>query len=206
MAKRLNDEPKVLDALTALAAVYGKPMSEAWYGGYCIGLRGLTPDQVERAVALAMERNKFMPTPAELRELAGEMKSGDRAIHAWIAFERAVASVGAYRSVDFDDPTLNATIRSLGGWVACCDMPATEFDTFLRQRFLKSYESLYATGVGTEEGSALMGIAERSNRTLGHATKEPDRITTGLPGSGGEPRITNKRPAASLPRVELKRA
>jgi len=145
-----------------------------------------------------------MPTVSELRALTGETTPEDRALLAWGAFEKAVVRVGYYRSPNFDDPLINATVRHLGGWTRVCELDGEEFDKWLRKDFLKTYEALSRTGVGDEQAAPLVGYAERQNRSLGYDRSE-DRcdVRTGLPWAGEPPkRLENRRPA-NVPRVEL---
>ena len=124
----------VVMAVATLSEAFGRTSTEATVRAYTIGLEGLSPEQVERATGIALRSCKFMPSPAEIRELSGEAKSADRAEIAWAVFERNVRLVGGYKSVCFDDPALNFTVGSLGGWSALCEMPATEFDTLDNQK------------------------------------------------------------------------
>jgi hypothetical protein len=62
----------------------------------------------------ALQRpDKWMPSPGELRELAGDVRPADRAVLAFQALKTACSRVGAFRSPDFDDPLINATVQSI---------------------------------------------------------------------------------------------
>lgn len=210
------DRPRFAAVLNLLASVYHREVTTLLLDGYWLALDDLPIGSVERGAASAMRECKFMPTPVELRELAGELRAADRAVLAWSAFERAVSAIGAYRSVDFDDPLANATVRHLGGWERVCGLTVSEFDTWLRKDFLRAYETFCRTGVSPEAAAPLVGIHQKENRLLGHddpATARlvpacagpPLRIATGL----GERRFgeASGRPLASpvLPRLELRR-
>lgn len=184
-------------AVTLLAEGYNRQATKATFHAYIAGLEGLTVAQIEDGVNRALRECKFMPSPAELRELSGELKGQDRAVKAWMAFESAVQTQGGYRSVDFDDVVINATVRSLGGWSYVCDLPVREFDTFLREKFLKAYASLYAAGVGEEEAAPLQGLFDKENARNGHAPQDIQIIVTGLPPSPRAPRIVG----GSAPRI-----
>ena len=105
-----------------------------------------------------------MPSPAELRELAGDLGARDAAILAWDAFERAVVSHGGYSTVLFEDPAINATVRQLGGWERCCEMPTEQFDTWLRKDFERIYAVMAKTGRGSDD--ALLGTFARENALI----------------------------------------
>lgn len=173
-----------------MAEAFGRQATDVTFRAYIAGLEGLTVEQIESGVNRALKSCKFMPAPAELRELAGELKGQDRAVKAWLAFEKAVARIGGYKTVSFDDVVINATVRSIGGWQHCCTMSAHEFDTFLRKKFIDAYDSLYRSGVGEDEAAPLRGDFDQENARLGFAPQEVRLIATGLPPSPNAPRIS----------------
>lgn len=206
MATKTETKKTHAHLVTLLCEAFGKTASTAMFEVYRIGLQDLPFEAVERATMVAIRTCKFMPTVAELRELSGEMKASDRALKAWMAFQQAVVHYGAYKSVDFDDPTINATVRALGGWEHVCGMSAAEFDTFLRKNFESVYVSLYSSGVGGEQAAPLMGIVDRENGLLGYNQNPPVRVTTDLPPASA-PRIGrygDQRPS-DLPRVQFQK-
>ncbi len=178
-----TDLQRLAVAVGALSEAYRQPITEATIRAYAMGLDDLPIASIESAVRRAFREKKFMPTVSELRELAGDVHCSlaDRAIRAWATVERAVVQHGAYRSVTFDDPVVNATIRSLGGWQKCCETPESEFDTFLRSAFLKHYEGLARTGVSDELAAPHIGIFDAENGMRGYGTRQPLLISTGLP-------------------------
>lgn len=187
-------ENGIAAAVTLLAETIGqKQISTATINGWIEGLDGLTIEQIMVGVRRALKTCKFMPTPVEIRELAGELKGQDRAVKAWGALQLAVVQHGAYRTVDFDDPVINATVNNLGGWERVCTTDAKEFDVFLRPKFLAAYAALYATGVGEEESAPLQGIHDRENSRHGFDPQVPQFIVTGLPVPKRAPRVGNSQ-------------
>jgi hypothetical protein len=190
----------------ALCEAFGRTPTQATYEAYRIGLAGVDDAGLERAVGCALRTRKFMPAPVELRELAGEVPPQTRAMVAWEVVRRSMHAAGEYRSVDFDDQVVNATVRNLGGWVELCEHGDDELEQFIRPRFCKVYEALYATGVSAEAGAPLVGIHEAYNRAAGyikHANQvdAPVLIPTGLPTVqriGAE-----SRPAIEGPPIDL---
>ena len=172
---------RVAVVVGVLCEAYRQTATEVTIRAYEMGLDGLTAEHIEEAVRLALQRLKFMPTPAELRDLVGGPKPEDRAQLAWAAFERAVVRIGAYRTVDFDDALINATVRSLGGWERCCSLGPEEFDKWLRKDFIKAYEAFCRTGIGEEVAEPLPGIYDRQNALLGYAPQQVCQVETGLP-------------------------
>lgn len=199
MRRTAKDRAEGIGAAVALLAeAFNREATEVTYRAYIAGLEGLSVEQIVAGVNRALRECKFMPSPAEIRELSGELKAQDRAVKAWTAFEAAVMEHGGYRTVDFDDVVINATVRNLGGWEFVCDMSVREFENFLREKFLKAYTSLYAAGVGEEEAAPLRGTFDRENARHGHQPQQVQVIVTGLPPSPRAPRIAG----SNLPRIE----
>ena len=171
---------KILPMLDALAMAKGKELGEPAYMGYEMGLEGLSVQQIEHAVKRSLKESKHMPSPAELRELAGDVSTSERAIAAFTALDQACAALGAYRSVDFDDPIINAAVRSLGGWEYVCYLGKEEFHKWFRKDFLRTYESFARSGVNGDVCRSLPGICEQSNSVKGYLTKT-ETYRTGLP-------------------------
>lgn len=185
-----EEDEKFSGLITAMAATFGREADTAMMSGYEMGLGDLPIEAIARAVRTAIRTCKFMPTAAELRDLAGELSPQDRAIRAWDAFAGAVQRLGYYRSVDFDDATINATVRSLGGWERVCVIDDhKEFSTFLRKDFERIYISLYRGGISAEQAQPLIGYSQKENQLKGYGGQEfngvkinqIERVVTGLP-------------------------
>lgn len=178
-----QEREQCVKLIAALARTFGRDADEATFTGYELGLSDVPLDRIQQAVVRAIRERKFMPTVAELRELAGELTADVRAVKAWDAFQRAVVRHGSYKSVDFDDPVINATVRNQGGWERVCGLPVSEFDKWLRKDFERCYTALCQAGVGPDAGAPLLGYHDRNNMANGFAehVKPPLRITTDLP-------------------------
>ena len=196
-----HDRVQFVKLITALARAFNRDADEATFTGYELGLSDVPLDRLQQAVVRAIRERKFMPTVAELRELAGELTPDVRAVKAWDAFQKAVVAHGSYVSVDFDDPVVNATVRNLGGWERVCGLPVSEFDKWLRKDFERCYTALCQAGIGPDAGSPLLGFFDRSNLSNGFDkhVKPPLRIATDLPPH----RLGVERtPIAVLPKVK----
>jgi hypothetical protein len=176
-----HDREKFAMLIDSLAANFGKPAETALLEGYWMALEDLPLEAVARAVRSAIRQCQHMPRGAELRQLAGEMSNTTRAVHAWSVLQKAIGQHGAYCSVDFDDPVLNATVRNLGGWQKLCATTTDEFEKWTRKDFERIYGSLCASGVTEEQSKYLTGIHEQNNTVSGHAVAGPTKIATGLP-------------------------
>ena len=166
--------------MAALATTFRVEATEALAQGYWMALDDLPIEAVEQAIRSAMRGCERMPTGAELRKLTGEMTGAMRAVHAWGAVAKSISQHGAYASVSFDDPVINATIRNLGGWQKLCATEDEELK-WVRKDFERVYGSLCVTGVSVESTQYLAGIHEQNNCAAGHQVKAPTRIATGLP-------------------------
>lgn len=179
-----EDRPRFLVAITALASQYRQESTEALLSGYWLGLEDLPIESVERAVVAGIRTCKFMPVASELRELAGDSRADDRALLAWAAFERAVTTHGAYASVTFEDPLINAACRMNGGWERCCELPPEQFDVWLRKDFIRAYETLCRTGAEPALCLPLGGYCDRLNAAGGFAEKIREPIRIGMEAEG----------------------
>lgn len=185
------NELKQLTALvSALAAAFNRDADQSLFTAFKLGCGDLPIADVERGVGRAIRECKFMPSPAELRELSGVMTPKHRAVLAWDAFDAAVGREGFYRSVDFDDRLINATVRNLGGWREACEKPADEFATHYRREFERVYVALCTTGISPEQAAPLTGEFARVNQASGQPVAPPVLIETGLPKL---PQLTHER-------------
>lgn len=176
-----KDREQAAVMIGALSEAFREKPTAATYMGYEMGLDDLPLDTIKRAVTRAMRECKFMPSVAELRELAGVTSVADSSVIAWGIFAEARRVHGYYRSVTFDDPVLNATVRGIGGWMRCCEMPDDEFNAYLPKRFQETYRALARNGVSVERGAGLVGFHDAGNLPNGFAAQNPIVIRTGLP-------------------------
>ena len=189
----------VAQCVGVLAESFGKTASKTMIDGYRMGLSGLTAEHVKLATATALQKCKFMPSAAELRELAGVVRVEDRAEIAWIAFDKAITEHSVYKTICFDDAVINAVVRSLGGVAVIVEMSDEQYQ-FLRARFLKAYVAIARAGVGAEGASPLLGYFDQVNGTNG---KHVVLVKTGLPALPNMPAIEftnneNNRPSELL--------
>lgn len=201
-----QDREEFVTLITALSRTFSRDADEATFTGYELGLSDVPIDRLKMAIVRAIRERKFMPTVAELRELAGELTSDVRAVKAWDALQQAVVAHGYTVSVDFDDPVINATVRNLGGWERICELPASEFDKWLHKDFDRTYTALCQAGIGPDAGAPLLGYHDRNNLVGGFAkhVTQPLRITTDLPPHRlGVERTKDKAGLAQSPALEL---
>lgn len=183
--------------LSALAATFRVEADVALFTGYWMGCEDLELGAFKRACGAAIRQCKFMPTVAELRELAGVPKSGDIAEQAADVADQARAFVGAYRSPRFQDAIINAVIRSMGGWTAFCDTPDEQWIAFDRKKFVEHYKRIVNTGASKEAIASLGGLHSISNSGRGVSGPDDESVLVGceyldrLPANAPQLRIAN---------------
>ena len=180
-----SENKRLVTAIAILAASFNRVQDDALFRAYDWGLEDIPIDDIETGVRRAIREweSSFMPTPAELRELAGVLNPASRGIIAFQAVKLAIKKFGGYQSVEFDDPVIHATILNLGGWLRVSNLDSEEFDKWFRRDFERVYVSLSKTGISTEQGRPLIGICDaynRSNDFLDHV-KPPVKIQTQPP-------------------------
>lgn len=192
----MASERTVVKCVTLLAEAFGRKTTGATFEVYSIALGDLTDEQVDAASTRAARTCRFMPSPAELRQLAGVLTDDDRAVVAWGHVERSIR-LGPYAHVDFDDRAINATVRSLGGWVVfLARFTGAEAEKWVRHEFLKAYASWCRAGVGDELGAILPGLCEASVAGGKVAPPRIEFVATGL-APQNQPRIGSTKAASA---------
>jgi len=176
----MSDRERFARAMNVLSAAFDKEIDEATLESYWMALEDMDIEGIERACKHAIQNLEFFPRPAHLRRSQADMDPSARAIIAWQAVVRAVATIGQYSSVDFDDKLTNATVRNLGGWYWLCQQPEKEVKVWVRKNFEKIYVAMAGSGVTAESAEHLPGIHERDNLDV---VPEVRSVFTGLPGT-----------------------
>lgn len=154
--------------INALASAFKKELSPAMLMAYASATKDFSVPQLRYAIQYATKHLKFMPAPSELRQIAMDTHLAEaRANLAWATVLEAVSRVGWYKSVDFEDKTINATIRLLGGWQYLCETLNNRNLHFIRKDFLSLYKDLLMRGVSNKLAQHLEGEFERQNTLLG---------------------------------------
>ena len=138
---------------------------------------------------------RFAPTPAELRELVGDTSPDDAALLAWADLLASVR-IGPYATVQFRDPVITATIRSVwGNWPAVCDAFADgqSQEKWIEQRFSKAYKAnARRTQIGIDETAPLGGLGTgRYSRETGKIEPPKPKLLGKLPNRPTPPLVTH---------------
>jgi len=151
------------NAIAALCIAFNREATPHTFEAYWMGLGDLPLSAVELACAMAIRSKRFMPMPVELRELSGEKTDDQRSVAAWGDVQRAVPR-GSYKHIDFCDPLINATIRTLGGWPSFLDRLGTaEAEKWARIDFVKTYQVYASGGVEGEACAPLPGLSQATS-------------------------------------------
>jgi hypothetical protein len=171
-----SDAREFKDLITQALAFHRQDVTKFSLGVWWQACQPFTMEQVRAALtahAMDPERGRFAPMPADLvRALHGT--NTDRALVAWGKVHEAIARVGAYTSVVFDEPAIHAAIEDIGGWSALCQGKLDELP-FTQRRFCDSYRAHVTRGT-TSFSPVLLGISELANRTAGHRPAPPQLV------------------------------
>jgi len=124
--------------------------------------------------AVNPDGGKFMPKPADIvRMLAGSTQ--DSALAAWAKVDRAVRTVGTYRSVVFDDPLIHRILTDMGGW-SLVGMKNEDEWPFVRNEFVNRYRGFRERSGTPDYPRHLIGMAEANNSRAGMAVEAPTLV------------------------------
>lgn len=152
--------------LLGLAEFYEKTLSDMSLSIYFEALDDMSLEQVKQAAGLLARTSKFFPKPCEFRDTVLPDLEAQAAL-AYDKVNNATKSIGAYKSVVFDDPVIHVVLQSLGGWVEVCGRPA---DTEKEKWWRKEFERLYRLYSGRNDITTLPvlgGISDKENGNKG---------------------------------------
>lgn len=182
MFDHTSDE-RFIFVMSSLAETYGQETNPFKEKVYAKALADAPIEAIEQA-AWEIIRTRTLasfPKPGEIREYLNGGKAEDKAVLALDRLERAISSVGKYRSVAFADTTIMAVVHSMGGWVKLCSMEADEWKWARKdfEKIYRAYSALPADRLQIPEH--LSGIAERDNSASGLKDKSEEIIFIGGP-------------------------
>ena len=168
-----TEKRRFYELMVLLAENYNREYSQALQKAWETKLSQYPFERVEQAIYQYMATQKFPPRLADIVEMLEKSNMIDKetaealAEQAWAEVLSYMASVGAYKSVKFRDPIINAVIKNLGGWVMLCQKTYYELETTTKWNFKKLYFA-YAISGSCPEVAYLPGIAELTNLQLGY--------------------------------------
>lgn len=159
---------KFIEVLTGVHDFYGKELTSFAMQVWMQACKEFDVDQVTKALSAHLmdpERGQFMPKPADIvKQLHGT--HGDRSLVAWGKVFGAMSSVGAYKSVVFDDAVIHAVIDDLGGWIKVCRTGNNELP-FMQKRFCDTYKA-YSARQDLKYPAQLIGEHDQTNAQFGY--------------------------------------
>lgn len=160
-----RSKSEVARMLATLAAdVYGREMSEDGLRIYAEALGEFSAADVRDALNRHVrnpDSGQYMPKPADIvRMIRGS--TIDSASQAWAVVRAAVARVGSYADVVFDDALIHRVIEDMGGWALLCAMREDE-EAFKAQEFTRLYRSYAARGQQPSYQKVLAGRITQTN-------------------------------------------
>lgn len=164
-----STDERFLFVMAALGEASGQESSSFKERIYAEALKDIPIEAIEQA-AWQIIRTRTLasfPKVGEIREYLHGGKTEDKAVLALDQLERAMSSVGKYRSVAFTDKTIMAVVHSMGGWVKLCSMEAEEWKWARKdfEKIYRAYAQLPTAQLQIPEH--LSGIAERDNSVRG---------------------------------------
>lgn len=173
MAKTKLTKANLAQILTGLGEIYDKNISQNMADIYLDILKDFAYEDVSRAANLHQlnpDSGRFFPKPADfMRHLSGG--NHDKALQAWVKLDKAVRTVGPYRSVVFDDALIHAVISDMGGWIELGNKDDEQWP-FVQNEFVKRYRGYADKGETPAYVAKLLGIAEAHYEAHGHKGKE----------------------------------
>jgi hypothetical protein len=137
-----------VSAMAMLSGAFSRILTEEAVAAYWLVLEAIPAPDLAIATKRALAECRFMPTPAELLDLAGA--GGARALaaetaEAWGAVRSAMDRHDYTTSVDFG-PLVNAVVSNLGGWQFLCGRSLRDL-VWDRKKFEELYAAFRAKPV-----------------------------------------------------------
>ncbi|WP_454731478.1 MULTISPECIES: DUF6475 domain-containing protein [Cupriavidus] len=117
------------------------------------------------------DAGQYLPKPADIvRMLQGSTQ--DSALQAWAKVDRAIRTVGTYRSVKFDDGLIHRVVMEMGGWIEIGRKTEDEWP-FVRNEFVNRFRGYRMRNELPEFPPHLIGMTEAQNSKAGFSFEPP---------------------------------
>lgn len=136
---QIEDKPRFLEAITALAALFSRELDDAAIALYWEAVRSVPLQEFQAAVAQAAKTCGFFPPPTKLLEFAGL----DPESNARTAWSRVIAN-GMRGEWSVDDPLTRSALAAIGGSWRLRHATANEMEGRIRNEFIEQYRLLAA--------------------------------------------------------------
>lgn len=161
------NKQKILKAVAPLQLAFKGNLDDARMRLYVEMLSDIPPQILEAAIKKLIMTNKFLPSIAEIREVAYGIKgtiSGTAApdeSEAWGEVAKAVRSVGYYGKPKFSHEAITAAVNNIG-WQDICMTTYDGMNT-LRSQFRRAYQ-LAAQRQKDNRDNAVLGISPNNEK------------------------------------------
>lgn len=158
-----SDKNKFANLMTTLGVLHNRKLSPELITIYWHALKCYEFSEIQTCISRLIrdpDIGQFMPKPADVVAYI-EGKRSTRSLKAWSKVLWAMQHIGAWDSVEFDDPKIHAVILEMGGWIHLCRCTSKELPFIARE-----FERLYAmelTQGKQEYPSRLAGRLEQAN-------------------------------------------
>lgn len=155
------NKQEILKAVAPLQLAFKGNLDDARMRLYVEMLSDIPPSILEASVKKLIMTNKFLPSIAEIREVAYGIKgiiSGTAApdeSEAWGEVIKAIRSVGYYGKPKFSHEAITAAVNNIG-WQDIC-MTTNEGMNILRSQFRRAYQ-LSVERQKDNRDNAVLGI------------------------------------------------
>lgn len=157
----------ILKAVAPLQLAYNASLDDNRLRLYVEMLSDIPPSILEASVKKLIMTNKFLPSIAEIREVAYGIKeiiSGTAApdeSEAWGEVIKAIRSVGYYGKPKFSHEAITVAVNNIG-WQDIC-MTTNEGMNILRSQFRRAYQ-LAAERQKDNRDNAVLGISPNNEK------------------------------------------
>lgn len=158
---------EITKAIAPLQLAFKGALEEDRFRLYVMMLSDIPPSILSAAVKKLIITNKFLPSIAEIREVAYGIKgiiSGTAApdeSEAWGEVVKAIQSVGYYGKPTFTHEAIAAAVDNIG-WQDICMTPSDRTST-LRAQFRRAYQ-LAAERQKDNRDNAVLGISTNNEK------------------------------------------
>lgn len=158
---------EITKAIAPLQLAFKGALEEDRFRLYVMMLSDIPPSILSAAVKKLIMTNKFLPSIAEIREVAYGIKgiiSGTAApdeSEAWGEVVKAIQSVGYYGKPKFSHEAITVAVNNIG-WQDIC-MTTNDGMNTLRSQFRRAYQ-LAAQRQKDNRDNAVLGISPTNER------------------------------------------
>jgi hypothetical protein len=166
----IDSRTVILQALATFGEVHNRKVSTELIQVWINLFEHKDTENLQRAFSEHLERSSYFPKPADINALiSGSFDS--QSLVAWTSVTAAMAALGSYASVRFEDPHIVPIISSLGGWPFLCGQTHDDL-IWIQKAFERAYQDAltrtpaYGPGIPHLAGTTELGNAAYDDAPL----------------------------------------